>query len=57
MQKKETGKEMWAKPQTNLNESLLYIEFIYVFIILLIRKNVNEYGGVKCTSYVAHEAL
>ena len=31
--KKETGKEMWAMPQTILNESLLYIDPIYSLTI------------------------
>lgn len=33
VQKKETGKEMWAMPHTVLNESLLYIDIIYVLTI------------------------
>lgn len=30
---KETGKEKWAIPQTILYESLLYIDYIYIFNI------------------------
>lgn len=33
IKKKETGKEMWAMPHTILNESLLYIDFIYSITI------------------------
>lgn len=34
LQKKETSKEMWVIPQTNQNESLLYIDFSIIKIYI-----------------------